>query len=841
MAFHLLLQAKFRSSGFNGIKFNQMKLKHTWLAVWIGLLLGAGQRLDAQNFSLQHTFANLPDGANPGLAVWTNGFFYGATANGGTNGNGMIYKFNPNGAVYSPVFNFNGDANNGSSPNNLLVTSNMIYGTTEYGGTNGGGMIFAVNTNGTGFTSLYSFSFVPPDGTTPVAGLTLSGSTLYGTANTGGTNFGGILFKINTNGTGYSILHWFTNNPDGFAPQSELLLSGSTLYGTTKSGGTSSNGVVFSINVSGSGYAVLRSFTNFPDAQHPYGGLVLNSGILYGTTASGGSNTTGTIFAMGTDGSGYRILYHFSGTVNNLDGWSPKGTLIFNGGNLYGTTSVGGASGQGTIFQISTNGTGYTVLKTFTGNPDGANPMSAVTLQGTNLWGTTFSGGSGYGILFSQPLAPPAITQQPQSLTVTNGNPASFTVAVTGSPSLAYQWYFNTNTPVSGGTNASLNIASASTTGYYTVIVTNSYGSVTSSPALLTVTSSSAAPTITQQPQNYTVTNGYSASFTNVASSGTSLYYQWYFNTNTPVAGGTNSILLITFAGTNNAGYYSVVVSNLSGSVTSSPAKLTVVSTLPIIFSQPQALTVTNGDTANFTVLAAGQSLLKYQWYSNSVATAIGTLLAGKTNSTCSFTTATNMNGRFYSVVITNTLGKATSSPAMLTIISKPVIATNPQPQTVSAGATATFSVTAWGASLRFQWYSNSINTAIGTLLAGQTNDTCSFTAATNQNGRYYSVVVTNTYGKATSSPPALLTVQLASAQPKLLSYSLIPASSSFSLTLSNTASSANRLWASTNLTSTNFWRVIASNTMAANGLWSFTDTNTVKTNAARFYRASSP
>ena len=192
-------------------------------------------------------------------------------------------------------------------------------------------------------------------------------------------------------------------------------------------------------------------------------------------------------------------------------------------------------------------------------------------------------------------------------------------------------------------------------------------------------------------------------------------------------------------------------------------------------------------------------------------------------------------------MVITNTLGKATSSPAMLTIISKPVIATNPQPQTVNAGATATFSVTALGASLRFQWYSNSVNTAIGTLLAGQTNSTCAFTAATNHNGRYYSVVVTNTFGRATSSPPALLTVQVATGQPKFLSFSFNPASSSFSLTVSNTASSANRLWASTNLASPSFWGVIASNVMAANGLWLFTDTNVVRTNQARFYRASAP
>ena len=185
-----------------------------------------------------------------------------------------------------------------------------------------------------------------------------------------------------------------------------------------------------------------------------------------------------------------------------------------------------------------------------------------------------------------------------------------------------------------------------------------------------------------------------------------------------------------------------------------------MISTRPLIFSQPQNLIVTNGNTASFTVLAAGQSPLKYQWYSNSVNTAIGALMAGQTNSTCSFTSIPNSNGRFYSVVITNTLGKATSSPAMLTVVSKPLIVTNPQPATVGLRNPATFSVTALGLNLRYQWYSNSVSTAIGAPLAGQTNSTCSFTAITNSNGRYYSVVVTNTYGAATSSP-AMLTVTL--------------------------------------------------------------------------------
>jgi uncharacterized repeat protein (TIGR03803 family) len=992
-------------------------------AVGTALLLGISLTARTQGFTPLHNFSNTPDGANPGQLAWANGFFYGPTANGGSGSSGSIYRFNPSGSVFTTIYNFTGATDNGNTPNALLVTGSMIYGTTKLGGTSSVGMIFEVNTNGTGFTSLYSFG-TPPDGYYPEARLVLSDSTLYGTTYTDGTNHGGTIFKINTNGSGYATLHWFTNSPDGYSPQSELVASGSTLFGTTAFGGSNGYGIIFSIATNGTNYTILHSFTNTPDGRYPYGGLVLDSGFLYGTTGSGGSNNNGTVFAISTNGSGYKVLHHFTSQLANTDGSLPKGTSTLNAGILYGTASGGGSGNGGTLFQLNTNGTGFAVIRNFTFNPGDGNVLeNGVVLLGSTLWGTTYSGGTaGYGMLYSLPLAPaisqqptdltvlngspasftnvasgaaplfyqwylntntpvnggtnavlsipsattlqagyysvvvtnnygsitssaarlivnvtatapsitqqplnltvtngnpasftaaasgtsplfyqwyfntntpvsggtgatlniasattnqagyysvivtniagsatssaakltvnvsvsasaPSITQQPLNLTVTNGNPASFTAAASGTAPLFYQWYFNTNTPVSGGTSATLNIASATTNqaGYYSVIVTNAAGSATSFAARLTVVVPTTGPIITQQPQDYTVTNGYDAFFTNVASGTAPLFYQWYFNTNTPIEDGTNSVLLVSFVATNQAGYYSVIVSNLGGSATSSPAKLTVISTRPIIISDPGDQAANNGDTFNFTVLAAGQSQLKYQWYFSRSPNLLGTAVAGQTGSSYSNTAITSRNGNYYTVVVTNTLGKATSSPALLTVITTPVITTNPEPQTVNAGATATFSVTALGANLSFQWYSNSVNTAIGTLLAGQTNGTCSFTAATNQNGRYYSVVVTNTFGRATSSPPALLTVQLAAGQPKFLSFSFDPVSSSFSFTVSNSASSANRLWASTNLTSDNFWGVIASNTMAANGLWLFTDPNIARTNQARFYRASAP
>ena len=489
-----------------------MKLKYIWLVAGLVGLLGARLPVAAQVFTIQHNFTNTPDGATPGQLTWTNGYLYGVTANGGTNGDGMIYRVNPNGTGFTPVYSFTGAANNGISPNDLLVTSNMIYGTTLLGGTNSLGMIFAVSTNGTGFQPLYSFG-AQPDGQFPQAGLVLGGSALYGTAHTGGTNSGGVLFKINLDGTGYTILHWFTNSPDGYSPQSDLVLSGSTLFGTTAFGGTNNGGIVFSIGTNGTGYTILHSFTNSPDGEWVYGGLVLNSGILYGNTDSGGTNSAGTIFAINTNGSGYKILYDFSAIAGNTDGWQPKGTLTCSGGTLYGTTTVGGSGGQGTVFQISTNGTGFAVVKSFTNSPaDGSEPVSGVLPVGTGVWGTTYAGGSGgLGILYSLQLTP-VIIAPPQSLTVTNGTPATFTVTAKDDTVTNYQWYFNTNTLLAGQTGSTLTFASATNNnaGTYTVVVSDNLGSVTSSPAVLTVVTK---PVITAQPQNVTATNGNPASF----------------------------------------------------------------------------------------------------------------------------------------------------------------------------------------------------------------------------------------------------------------------------------------------------------------------------------------
>ena len=207
----------------------------------------------------------------------------------------------------------------------------------------------------------------------PNSGLTLAGDTLYGTSVAQ-------VFAMNTNGTGFTILHTFVVSGGEAWVNGGLILAGDTLYGTTRSGGNvdknnelGGNGMVFAIHTNGTGFTVLYAFTGGvfdgsgdflkiinKDGAQPRGGLTLVGNTLYGTTSSGGTTGNGTVFAINTNGTGFVNLYTFSAmdkatdTING-DGASPDARLTLAGDTLFGTTDSGGSSGYGTVFAVSTN------------------------------------------------------------------------------------------------------------------------------------------------------------------------------------------------------------------------------------------------------------------------------------------------------------------------------------------------------------------------------------------------------------------------------------------------------------------------------------------------------
>ena len=191
----------------------------------------------------------------------------------------------------------------------------------------------------------------------------------------------------------FSVVYKF-DITHGQTPQAGLVHDSSgNLYGTTASGGSASSGVVFKINAKGK-ITVLHTF-NISDGSFPRSDLTLNDKTLYGTTLSGGATGAGTVFKILTSGSGFKTLYSFTGQD---DGSNPgSGVTQDAQGNLYGTTEDGGMFLSGTLYRLSKTGK-LKVLHSFTGGSDGAMPMAEPILDANgNLYGTTEFGGDTNG------------------------------------------------------------------------------------------------------------------------------------------------------------------------------------------------------------------------------------------------------------------------------------------------------------------------------------------------------------------------------------------------------------------------------------------------------------
>jgi len=457
-----------------------------------------------------------------------------------------------------------------------------------------------------------------------------------------------------------------------------------------------------------------------------------------------------------------------------------------NGTNL--VTNGGGISGAAastlTINNAQTTNSGnYTVVVT---GPGGSTNSSVAALIVTSA---------------------PVITKQPTSLTNSVGATATFDVTAVGKGPLHYQWWVNGTNKLVNGTNSvygaavitsgaannvlTIKNAQLTNSGRYTVIITNIAGSVTSSVAVLTMTNSPLE--ITLQPTNQTVGVGSAVTFNVLGSGGAPpIFMQWWKDgvslvngttiSGSIISGATTNVLTISNAQTNDSGSYWLVVMTGGGTVTSSNAVLTVVSS-PFILTQPADRTVAMSSNATFTVTAIGLPPLSYQWRVNGTNLMDGTnLVAGDITSGSTTTNLTisnvpvDYNSNFYSVIVTNQFGSATSSNALLTVATAPVITVQPTPtnQVVLVNSNATFAVTAVGiAPLSYQWQINGTNLMDGTNLAAgditsgsTTTNLIISNAQTNNSATNYTVVVTNIAGSVTSSvvsltvAPTILTLQ---------------------------------------------------------------------------------
>lgn len=403
----------------------------TRLAGWVSVAslmtaLIAGPTLQAQTFTILHSFGSSQDGANSraGLIRDSVGNLYGTTWGGGAHAAGSVFELSPvtgGGWNETVLYSFAAGPSDGANPTAGLVRDGLgnLYGTTNLGGTSGAGTVFKLSPSGGGWTETVLYSFTGgTDGGYPFYGsLVLAGGYLYGTTYIGGdpscingSRGCGVVFRVKASGGHESVLHSFTYNPpgsnDGAYPFGGLVRdSAGNLYGVTNGGSTSGDGIVFELSPAAGSWneKILYTFSDTsPDGINSFAGLVRDkAGNLYGTTSGvnfiqGG---IGTVFEL--DATGKETLPHvFTGPPS--DGGSPMFNVILDSkGNLYGTTPGGGTLGVGVIFKVSpVAGGGWkeTVLYNFTGGADGSSPQGTLLRDSAgNLYGTTYTGGSSSG------------------------------------------------------------------------------------------------------------------------------------------------------------------------------------------------------------------------------------------------------------------------------------------------------------------------------------------------------------------------------------------------------------------------------------------------------------
>lgn len=382
-------------------------------------------RVQAQTFTVLHTFTGMADGYAPigGVSIDASGNLYGSATFGGDfepvcapTGCGIIFRLTQSGGgwLLQPLHSFLG-GDDGEYPEApvVLAEDGSLYSTSQSGGQNNAGTVLrlqpppsACKTALCPWTKTEVYAFMGVDGyqNAPIGALLLSSGDIYGVTLGGGTpGYDGTAYELTPDGSGWteSLLNDSLNSPEGGA----IADRSGNLYGTCAVGGANSKGFVYQLAQSGSMWT-LNTLVSFDgsDGSEPWGGLVMDaSGNLYGTTSMDGSRSGGTVFELTPENGTwvFTTLYSFSSQAGQ-----PLGTLTMDSqGNLYGTTNAG----FGTIFKL-THGLGgwtYSVLHSFTGGSDGANPSDAgVTLDSNGkVYGTTAGGGSpnciqGCGVVF---------------------------------------------------------------------------------------------------------------------------------------------------------------------------------------------------------------------------------------------------------------------------------------------------------------------------------------------------------------------------------------------------------------------------------------------------------
>ncbi len=323
--------------------------------------------------SVLYDFTGGSDGGHPygGVIFGPDGSLYGTAAGGGRVGQGVVFKLQPPAtecrsvACYwteTVIYNFTGGADGGGPQGNIVFDrAGYLYGTTLTGGIGGNGTVYELSPA----PGQWNWSAVQEfpnssTGTEPANGVIFDqAGNLYGTTVSGGSNNDGVVYELTPGASGWTqtILHNFAGSPNDGAIGAGLAFdSHGNLFGFTESGGYEDWGVTFELQPTGSSgynYSVIYLFMPQPGGAPGYIEVPLldSAGNVYGSGTSGGSGNAGVVFELTPSGGDWNFitLHDFSGP----DGDEPGGNLAFDAqGNLYGCTEYGGRYGEGVVWQI---------------------------------------------------------------------------------------------------------------------------------------------------------------------------------------------------------------------------------------------------------------------------------------------------------------------------------------------------------------------------------------------------------------------------------------------------------------------------------------------------------
>jgi uncharacterized repeat protein (TIGR03803 family) len=404
---------------------NRISIRPSATLAAFALLLVVGTSAVAQQETILYSFGSQPkDGSKPnaGVIFDGDGNLYGTTETGGSENGGTVFELTPagGGGWTETILHFFNNKGAAAQPRSGLIfdAAGNLYGTAFYGGdANHDGAVFElIPQAGGGWTNQILHAFNGRNGSNSAATLIFDAAgNLYGTTSGGGIHNNGTVFELMpVTGGGWTekVLHNFNSSgKDGYSPFGSLIFDAAgNLYGTTVYGGDRNKcgglgcGIVFELKpVAGGGWTekILHTFIG-TDGSAPIAGMVFDTaGNLYGTTTAGGAGSCGTVFELKPRAAGgwtEKVLLNFN--LNGKAGNTPWSNLIFDAaGNLYGTTVHNGSGGYGTVFELTRAAHGQWPLKVLHGfsfnGTDGTEPYAGLIFDSAgNLYGTTSGGGA---------------------------------------------------------------------------------------------------------------------------------------------------------------------------------------------------------------------------------------------------------------------------------------------------------------------------------------------------------------------------------------------------------------------------------------------------------------